>query len=155
MILSVCLPWGLLALVEGYRLVERRRRRRTKRAPLRRVFRSTELRELDEHLDRVAEVEQLRIDVALARYVAGVVGHVVLISESRHGVALALSDGGRLALGSINRSTVAALRRRVADDRLYPACVVHGTHSYHLTLRAEAGANMELITPRLALALAP
>jgi hypothetical protein len=150
----VWLPMGLVALVTGYRLVMRCRRHGTARDPLRRVFGSKELRALDEHLEWIAEVEQARIDATLARYVAGVVGHVVVISESRQGVALGLSDGGRLALGRVSCSTLATLRRRAAGDKLYPARVVRDTSRYRLVLRAEDGADMELSTRRLALALA-
>jgi hypothetical protein len=95
------------------------------------------------------------MDATVAQYVAGVVEHMVAISESRHGVALGLSDGGRLALGGVSRSSLSALRCRAADDKLFPARVVRDAFSYRLLLRAEAGADIELSTRRLALALVP
>ena len=152
MLVYVGLAIGLVALLEGCRLVRRRRNRYSMRDPLRRVFGSSELRELDQHLDRIAEVEQLRIDATLARYVAGIAGHVVVISESAHGVALGLSDGRHLALGSVSRSTMTALKRRAAQTRLYPARVERDSFTYRLLLRDDAGADIELSTRRLVLA---
>ena len=143
---------GLVALITRNRLVRSRRGGRAVRDPLRGVFGSSELRELDEHLDRIAEVEQHRIDTMVAHYVAGIAGHVVVISESRHGVALGLSDGCCLVLGSVSRTTVSALRRRAAENRLYPARVERNSFTYRLLLRDEAGADIELSTRRLALA---
>ena len=152
MVVYVCLAIGLVALLKGSRIIWRRQNRFSMRDPLRCVFGSSELRELDEHLDRIAAVEQLRIDATLARYVAGIAGHVVVISESPHGVALGLSDGRRLALGSVSRSTMTALKRRAAQTRLYPARVERDSFTYRLLLRDEAGADIELSTRRLALA---
>ena len=155
MIFYWCLPLGVLALVEVYRQIRCARRRKTPPDALARVFRPKEMRELDQHLERIAELEQRSIDAALARYVAGTAGHVVVISESPHGVALGLSDGRRLALGCVSRSALAALKRRAADDRLYPAGVVRDAFSYRLRFRGESGADIELGTRRLTLALAP
>jgi hypothetical protein len=155
-VLVIVLGWllvGFLSLVGGHRLVMRRRG--AARDPLRRVFKSKELRELDAYLEVIAELEQRSIEAVLARYLAGVVGHVVVISASRHGVSLELSDGGRLALGSVSFSTLSVLRRRAADEKLYPARVVRDGYSYRLLLRGEAGADIELGTRRLALALVP
>ena len=96
--------------------------------------------------------ESLRIDATVSRYVAGVAGHVVVIAESPHGVSLGLSDGCRLALGRVSRSAVSALKNRAAQDRLYPARIERGHHSYRLFLRGAAGADIELNTQRVALA---
>jgi hypothetical protein len=145
-------PIALYALVKLHRIVRSRWRHRTARDPLRRVFRARELRELDDHLDRIAVAEVRRLDASVVRYVAGAVGHVVVISQSRHGIALALSDGRRLALGSVNRSTLDLLLRRAVDDKLRPAQVERGTVTYRLLLRGEAGADIEVYTRRLVLA---
>jgi hypothetical protein len=90
---------AVIALAATYRLIGSSRRRRSAgRDPLTHVFQPHELRELDAHLDVVAEEELRRLDANIARYVAGQVGHVVVISDSRHELALLLSDGRRIAL---------------------------------------------------------
>src|SRR4051812_2324552 len=121
MMTYMCLELGLLAVIPGFRLVRTYRRRRAVHDPLRSVFGAKEMRLLDEHLERTAEVERSRMDAVLAQYVAGAVGHVVGVSASHHGVALGLSDGGRLALGGVSLSTLSMLRRRATDEKLYPA----------------------------------
>lgn len=152
MLVALSYPLALLAAVALYRLVWRSKHHRSSRDPLAHAFRARELREIDAHLDRIAVTEIRRLDASLARYVAGEVGHVVVISESRHGIALGLSDGRRVALGSVSRSTLALLKRRVAADNLRPARVHRDSLSYRLLLRGEAGADIELSTRRLALA---
>ena len=144
---------GLLLLVLGRRALRWGLQHRPARDPLRRVFGFSELRQLDDHLNRVAELEQLRIDATVARYVAGFAGHVVVVSETRHGVALGLSDGCRLVLGGVSRSTLSTLRRRAASTKLYPARVEHDHFCYRLHLRDETGVDLELNMRQLALAL--
>jgi hypothetical protein len=144
---------ALIALVALYRLVGRsRRRRRAARDPLTHVFRPHELRELDAHLDEIAEEELRRLDANIARYVAGAVGHVVVISDSRHEIALLLSDGRRMALGGVSRAARRVLINRAARDKLRPALVERDGLSYRLLLRSEAGAEIEIYPRRVALA---
>jgi hypothetical protein len=105
---------ALIALAATYWLIgSSRRRRRAGRDPLSQVFQLHELRELDAHLDVVAEEELRRLDAHIAHYVAGEVGHVVVISESRHEIALLLSDGRRMALGGVSR----VMRRFSSTER--------------------------------------
>jgi hypothetical protein len=142
-----------VALVAVYRFVlSPRRRRRGLLNPLSQVFGVRELRELDAHLDRVALVEVRRLEASVISYLAGEVGHVVAILESRHGVALGLSDGRRLALGGVNHSTLRLVARRAAGDKLRPTRVDRESLSYRLLLRGEGGVEIELHTRRLALA---
>jgi hypothetical protein len=64
------------------------------------------LRELDAHLDEIAAAELRRMDAAVVSYMAGEVGHVVVISDHpNHCIALALSDGRRLTLGVVSGAT--------------------------------------------------
>jgi hypothetical protein len=144
---------ALIVIAAMYRLIwTSRRRRSAARDPLTRVFLPHELRDLDEHLDAVAEEELRRLDVDIARYVAGEVGHVVVISESRNEIALLLSDGRRIALGGVSRVTRRSLVKRAAQDKLRPARVERDGPSYRLLLRSEAGAVVEVYTRRVALA---
>jgi hypothetical protein len=144
---------ALIVIAAMYRLIRTSRRRRSAvRDPLTRVFLPHELRDLDEHLDAVAEEELRRLDVDIARYVAGEVGHVVVISESRNEIALLLSDGRRIALGGVSRVTRRSLVKRAAQDKLRPARVERDGPSYRLLLRSEAGAVVEVYTRRVALA---
>ncbi|MCW2767477.1 MAG: hypothetical protein JWO11_3436 [Nocardioides sp.] len=152
MFVALSLPIALVVLVKLYAVGGKSLRRRAARDPLTRVFHAGELRELDAHLDRIAVAEVRRLDANVVRYVAGDVGHVVVVSQSPHGIALGLSDGRRLALGSVSRSTLKLLMRRVTDDKLRPARVDRDSLSYRLLLRGEAGAEIEVCTRRLALA---
>ena len=151
MLVYLCFPIVIVGLVTGYRLHGRDARRRAARDPLTRVFRARELRELDAHLDRIAADEVRRLDASVLRYVAGAVGHVVVITQSRHGIALDLSDGRRLALGSVSPSTLQFLMRHAAADKLRPARVDRDSLLYRLLLRGDAGAEFELTTRRVAL----
>jgi hypothetical protein len=152
MLVYLCFLVAPIGLVTGYRLRRSYGRRRAAGDPLRRVFRVRELRELDAHLDRVAMDEMLRLDASVVRYVAGVAGHVVAISQSRHGVALGLSDGHRLALGGVSPSMLRRLIRYAEDDKLRPARIDRDSLSYRLLLRGEAGTEIELTTRRVTLA---
>jgi hypothetical protein len=145
-------PIALVVVATLHGVVARCKRRRVARNPLAHVFRARELREIDARLDRIAVAELRRLDARVVRYVAGEAGHLVMVSESRHGVALGFSDGRRLALGSVSRSTLALLKHRVADHRLRPARVHRDSLSYRLLLRGEAGVEIEVGTQRLALA---
>jgi hypothetical protein len=151
MLVYLCFPIAIVGLVTGYRLQGRYGRRRAARDPLRRVFRARELRELDAHLDRIAADEGRRLDASVVRYVAGAVGHVVVITKSRQGIALGLSDGRRLALGSVSPTMFQLLMRRAAADKLRPARVDRDSLSYRLLLRGEAGSDIELTTKKVAL----
>jgi hypothetical protein len=132
----------------------RRRRRRSAAAnPLTRVFRRQEYRELDGHLERTAVDELRRLEASAQRYVAGDVGYVVAVSDSRHGIGLGLSDGHRLELGGVSRSMLATLEQTAAEERLRPTHVSRAGFSYRLLLRGETGAEMEVFARRVTLAL--
>jgi hypothetical protein len=129
-----------------------RRRRQAADDLLTRVFRRDELRELDAHLDEIAAAELRRIDADVLRYVAGDVGHVVVISDHpRDGIALALSDGHRLTLGVISAATRKQLLHRATKDKLRPASIERNRFSYLLLLRGEKGAEMEIHARRVVL----
>lgn len=151
MLVYVWCALGLVALVKGHRSVRRYRRRRAGCDPLSYLLQSRELREFDEHLDRVAEAELRRVETRVSRYVAGLAGHVVVIYESRHGIVLELSDGHQLALGGVSWSTLIGLRRRAACEKLRPAQLERDIVSYRLLLRGEVGADIELRMRRVAL----
>jgi hypothetical protein len=143
----------LIALAAMYRLIGTfPRRRRATRDPLAHVFQPHELRELDAHLEVIADEELRRLDASIARYVAGNVGHVVVISDSRHGIALVLSDGRRIALGGVSRFRRRLLVYRAAKEKLRPTRVDRDGLSYRLLLRSEAGTEIEVYTRRLTLA---
>jgi hypothetical protein len=143
---------ALIALVAMYRLIRSsRRRRRAARDPLTQVFQPHELREFDAQLEVIAEEELRLLDANIARYVAGAVGHVVVISYSRHGIALVLSDGRRIALGGVSRFRRRLLVNRAAKHKLRPARVDRDGRSYCLLLRSEAGAEIEVYTRRVVL----
>jgi hypothetical protein len=144
---------ALIVLAAIYRLLGSSRRRRiAARDPLTHVFAPHELRELDAYLDVIAADELRQLDASVARYVAGEVGHVVVISDSRHEIALVLSDGRRLALGGVSRVTRRLLVNRAARDKLRPARVERDGPSYRVLLRSESGAEIEVHTRRVALA---
>jgi hypothetical protein len=77
---------------------------------------------------------------------------VVVISDSRHEIALLLSDGRRMALGGVSRVSRRVLVNRAARDKLRPALVERDGLSYRLLLRSEAGAEIEIYPRRVALA---
>jgi hypothetical protein len=141
-----------IALSAGYWLARKLRRRRAKQDGLKRVFRRREYRELDARLERIAVDELRRLEMSAKRYIAGDVGHVVVISDSRHGIGLGLSDGHRLELGGVSRSTLRRLKW-AAEERLRPAHVIRDGFSYRLLLRGESGAEMEVFARRVTLAL--
>jgi hypothetical protein len=153
MLVVLCVGLALIALAATYRLIGSYRRRCSAgRDPLTHVFQLHELRELDARLDVIAEEELRQLDANIARYVAGEVGHVVLISYSRHEIALLLSDGRRIALGGVSRMMRRFLLNRAAQDKLRPARVERDGLSYRLLLRSEAGTEIEVYTRRVALA---
>jgi hypothetical protein len=153
MLVVLGVPPALIALAATYWLIRRSRRRRlAARDPLAQVFQLHELRELDEYLDVIAEEELRRLEAHIAHYVAGEVGHVVVISDSRHEIALLLSDGRRMALGGVSRAMRKFLINRAAQDKLRPARVERNGLSYRLLLRSEAGVDVEVYTRRVALA---
>ncbi|MCW2676200.1 MAG: hypothetical protein JWR70_1240 [Modestobacter sp.] len=151
----LCVVLALIALSAGYRFVRgRRRHRRAASDSLRRVFRPRELRQLNRHLERIAVDELRRLEVRAVRYVAGDVGYVVVVSGSRHGIGLGLSDGHRLELGGVSRSTLKLLEKGATEEELRPARVRrYGFFSYGLLLRGKAGAEMEIFADRVTLAL--
>jgi hypothetical protein len=153
MALVLCVVLALMALGAGYWFARKRRQRRTMNDPLTQVFRRQEYRELDGHLQRIAVEELRRLEVKARRYVAGDVGYVVMVSDSRHGIGLGLSDGHRLELGGVNRSMLSLLARGAAEERLGPAHVGRDAFSYRLVLRGETGAELEVYARRVTLAL--
>jgi hypothetical protein len=143
---------ALLVVAALYRLIRICWRRRiAARDPLTQVFQPHELRELDAQLNVVAEEELRRMDANIAQYVTGEVGHVVVISDCRHEIELLLSDGRQMALGGVSRVMRRSLVNRAAQDRLRPARVERDGLSYRLLLRSQAGAEIEVLTRRLAL----
>jgi hypothetical protein len=148
--------WAALAFTGvsvGYRFVRaRRRHRRSASDSLSQVFRRRELRELDGHLERIAVDELRRLEASALRYVAGDVGYVVGVSDSLHCIGLGLSDGHRLELGGVSRSTVTLIERVATEEKLRPAGVARHGFSYRLVLRGEAGAEMEIFARRVTLA---
>jgi hypothetical protein len=149
----LCVVLALVALAASYRKVASSRKGRSATGdPLIRVFKPDELRELDAHLDAIAQEELLRLDATLMRYIAGAVGHVVVVSDYRHGIALALSDGHRMTLGGVSGVTRRRLRHRAAQDKLRPARIEREAFSYRLLLRSEAGAEIEFHSRSVALA---
>jgi hypothetical protein len=141
----------VLALGTAHRMV-RRSRLRPPPDPLIRVFGLSGMAELDAHLEGIAVDEMRRLHANVVRYVSGDVGHVVRIWDSRHGIALGLSDGRRLALGGVSRFTTRLLVNRAAQDKLRLAGVELDGFSYRLSLRGEAGAVMEVYARRVTLA---
>jgi hypothetical protein len=141
----------LALLATAYRLM-RASRRRHWGDPFSRVFHPRELRELDRALEEIAVAELRRLHVNVVEYVSGQAGHVVSISEFRHGVALVLSDGNRLALSGLGVSTRRNLQHRVSMDRFRPARVDRERFAYRVLLRGESGAEFEVHTQRVALA---
>jgi hypothetical protein len=149
----LCVVLGLVALAASYLMVGRSRRRRSPAGDsLSHVFEPAELRELNAHLDAIAREELLRLDATLMRYIAGDVGHVVVVSDSSQGIALALSDGRRMTLGGVSRATRRRLLHQAAQDKLRPARIEREAFSYRLLLRGEAGAEIEFHTRSVALA---
>jgi hypothetical protein len=131
----------------------RRRRRAADTSVLALAFPARELRELDRQLQLVAVDELARLERALAAYVTGVrVGYVVSIIDSVGGVALELSDGGRLSLGGVAQRTRRRLTSRATVDQLRPARVERDGISYRLLLRGHRGDEVELHARRMVLA---
>lgn len=150
--LVLCVSLSVVAIAAIYRLVGNSRRyRRESRDSLTLVFQPRELRELEARLARIAVEELRRIDVSVLRYVAGDVGYVVDVSESRHDIALGLSDGRRLSLGDVGYLTRSQLVRGAAKDKLRPTRVDRNGSSYRLLFRGEAGAEVEIYAPTVAL----
>lgn len=141
----------LVVIAALYRLIRTSRRRHV-RDPFSRVFNPRELRELDQALEEIAAAELSRLHANVVRYCSGDTGHVVAISESRHGVALVLSDGNRLALSGLGLSTRRALQHRVSTDRFRPTCVDRDRLAYRVLLRGESGDEIAVHTQRVALA---
>jgi hypothetical protein len=142
---------ALVVLATVYRLM-RASRRRHGRDPFMRAFHPRELRELDEALEEIAVAELHRLHANVVRYVSGPAGHVVAVTESRHGVALVLSDGRWLALGGLGVSTRRHLLHRVTRDKFRPARVERDKFAYRVLLRGESGSEIEVHTQRVALA---
>jgi hypothetical protein len=149
----LCVVLTLVAVAAGHRMVGNSRRRRGAAGDtLKNVFEPNELRALNAHLDAIARDELLRLDAALMRYLAGEVGHVVVVSDASHGITLELSDGRLMTLEGISRLTRRRLLSRAAQDSLRPTRLERDAFSYRLLLCSEAGAAIECSTRRLVLA---
>jgi hypothetical protein len=152
MLVVLCVGYALLILAVIYRRIRIfRQRRSAARDPLQQVFQPREFRELEAHLNDVAEEELRRMDANVVQYLAGEAGHVVVISDRRHEIELLLSDGRRMALGGVSGVARRSLVNRAAQDQLRPARVERDGLSYRLLLRGQAGAEIEVHTRRLAL----
>jgi hypothetical protein len=145
----LCVALALATLAAAYKY---RQRRMTAREPLTRVFRARELRKLDAHLNQVAVDELGRLARDVVHYVAGDVGHVVVIADHpRHGIVLGLSDGHLLTVSGVTRVTRSLLLQRAANDKLRPTRVERDGYSYRLLLRGESGYEMKINTPMVSL----
>ena len=144
---------ALAAAVTTAVLAARHRRgRRAARDPMAQAFRGREFRQFDAHLETVACEEGQRLEKELARYLTGRAGHVVVVWESPHGVALELSDGRRLALRGISTRTVELINRRAPRDMLRPATFDRDIFSCRLLLRGAAGAEISVYARNITLA---
>lgn len=147
LLLGLGVAMGVTALVKAHRW---RRRRKASQDPLSRVFGARELRKFDAHLDKVAVDELGRLILELRRYVAGEVGHVVVISnQPGEGIVLGLSDGRLMTLTGVARVTRGLLPSRAANDKLRPARVDHDGYTCRLLLRGESGFEMSIHTRRV------
>jgi hypothetical protein len=142
---------AVVALGTTYRTASRAERR-APRDPLSAVFGAREFTELDADLEAIAVDETRRLHASVVRYVAGDVGHVVAIWDSRHGISLRMSDGRRLALGGVSRLAARLLVNRAASDKLRLAQVEIDGSSYRLHLRGEAGSKVVIWARMIALA---
>jgi HAMP domain-containing protein len=148
-LLALCVALALIALAATYRY---RRRITAACEPLTSVLRARELRKLDAHLNQVAADELGRLARDVVHYVAGDVGHVVVISDHpRHSIALGLSDGHLLTISGVTRVTRSLLLHHAANDKLRPARVERDGYSYRLLLRGESGHEMRIHTPMVSL----
>jgi hypothetical protein len=149
MFIVLCLSLALLATC-----VIRRRRKRRGTVPdsLARAFPRRVVRELDAHMDAVAQFELRRLEREVKRYLAGAVGYVVMIYRSPAGIALELSDGRRLALTGVSRRALKLLLVRNAEDLLAPTHVVRDALSYRLRLRGQAGTHLDIYARNVAIA---
>jgi hypothetical protein len=153
MAVALCIALAFIVTCVAYWLVTRRHRRRARHDVLSRVFRRREYRELDRELERIAAQELRRLEASARRYLAGDVGFVVVITGSRRGIGLGLSDGRRLELGGVSPSALRLLEWSAAVERLRPAQVSRDGFSYRLLLRGEAGTEMAVFARRVTLAL--
>ena len=142
---------ALVVLAATYRLIKTSGRRHWD-DPFLRAFHPRELAELDQALEEIASAELRRLHAIVVRYVSGQAGHVVAISESRHGVELVLSDGNRLALSGLGVSTRRLLHQRVPKDRFRPARIDRDRLAYRVLLRGDTGGEIAVHTQRVALA---
>jgi hypothetical protein len=144
------LALGLIVLARRSRRRSLRRGRKAERDPLTGVFGARELRKLDAHLDQVAVEELRRLPLELVQYVAGEVGHVVVIADQPlGGIVLGLSDGRLMTLTGVARATRGLLLHRIANDKLRPASVDRDGFSCRLLLRGESGYEMRVHTRRV------
>ncbi|MGX7678608.1 hypothetical protein ACSMXN_06895 [Jatrophihabitans sp. DSM 45814] len=153
MLIAVCvlLTLGVTATIVT-RAAKRRQARHRARGPIAHAFRVREFGEFDAHLEAVAREEFIRLEKELARYLAGRVGHIVVVSKAPHGIALELSDGRRLALGGISPRTVEVLNRRAPVDALRPESINRDYFSCRLVLRGLTGDPVEIYARNITLA---
>jgi hypothetical protein len=154
MFIVLCLALTLLASPTAY-LIIRVRREWRRAAPdlLAQAFPPRELRELDAQLEAIARCELRRLEREVERYLTGAVGYVVSIHRSPDGIAFELSDGRRLALAGVSRSTLQLLVRRTSEDMLQPTHVHWDVFSQRLRLRGRAGTDLDIYARNIALAI--
>jgi hypothetical protein len=148
-LVALCVLLGLLAFAT-YRY--RRASPVAHSDPLTEVFARRELRKLNTQLERVAEDERSRLARNVASYIAGDVGHVVLVADQpRDVLVLLLSDGRLLTLNGVTRVTRGLLLHRAANDKLRPAGVDNNISFCHLRLRGDSGREMTISTHTVSL----
>jgi hypothetical protein len=149
----LCIALALAVAVTTAVLAARHRPwRRAACDPLAQAFRGREFRRFDAHLENVACEELRRLEGELARYLAGRVGHIVVVLKAPHGVALELSDGRRLALRGISSRTVELINCRAPRETLRPEGLDRDVFSYRLLLRGAAGAEISVYARNITLA---
>src|SRR3954447_4170529 len=147
--LVVCAATALIAIAT-YRYC--RRGPAVERDPCRALFRTPEMRLLDAELDKATADELERLVQDVARFLAGEVGHIVVISDTaRGGLVLQLSDGCLMTLIGVGQVPRGELLKRAAKDKLRPARLERNTVSCRLLLRGESGYEMRLHTRRVLL----
>lgn len=152
MLVILCIAIVLIAAVTtSVKAARGRTARRTTRDPMKQVFRRREFGRLDSHLEAVAQEERRRLEVELARYLAGRAGHVVVISPARNGVALELSDGRHLSLHGISPRMLERLNYCGLVDMLRPQSIDRDAFSYQLLFRGSRGTEIKIYARNIAL----
>jgi hypothetical protein len=145
---------GLAIVAAGTTCVVARRYRRIRHGShyqIVRAFGAKEYAEFDAQLEAIAREELHRLEDELVQYLAGRAGHVVVISRTRHGITLELSDGRHLSVRGISHRTVDLLNRCARMDVLRPESFDRDAVLHRLLLRGLAGAEIEISARNIAL----